>query len=321
MASHRQTHSESWVWRGLQIVGILGTVLLISGLVVAPEISLLILWSILIPIVPASLLLNPLVWRNVCPLATLNMAGNRWGLRRRAGLKWTTRANLIGLALFAILVPARRFLFNEHGTALAITIVAVALGALVLGVLFDGRAGFCNALCPVLPVERLYGQRPLLRVGRARCVKCSACARGCIDLSPERSVQLATKSRGPIADWLRSPLGVFAAALPGFIVGYFTLPDGPLSTAVSVYLWIGALSIVSYLVVFSASRLRFITAARGLPMLAGLAALLYYWFAAPSVAAAVQAPVAMGQALRVAAFGLVILWLRAALAPERSARV
>ncbi len=230
----------------LQVVGVLGTGALLAGLIWKPLPSLRILWGVVIPLVPASLLLSPLLWRNVCPLATINMAGNRFGSRQRASPKWTARTNLIGMGLFAILVPARRFLFNEHGVALALTIFAVITAALVLGFRFDGRAGFCNALCPILPVERMYGQRPLLRVRRARCSTCSACARACIDLSPERSVTVVAKTRGGTTDWLRSPLGVFAAALPGFIIGYFTLVDGPLSTAAGVYLWIGTLSAISY---------------------------------------------------------------------------
>ena len=56
-----------------------------------------------------------------------------------------------------MLVPARRFLCNEHGIALAVVVISVAVAALAFGAVFDFKAGFCNAICPGLPVEKLYG--------------------------------------------------------------------------------------------------------------------------------------------------------------------
>ena len=57
---------------------------------------------------------------------------------------------MAGLVLFHLMVPARHFLFNQNGVALAITIVAVGGLALLLGSMFPVRSAFCNALCPVL---------------------------------------------------------------------------------------------------------------------------------------------------------------------------
>jgi hypothetical protein len=46
---------------------------LLVGLVVESATTLSLLWNLVIPLVPASLLVAPQLWRNVCPLATLNM--------------------------------------------------------------------------------------------------------------------------------------------------------------------------------------------------------------------------------------------------------
>ncbi|MCG8466625.1 MAG: hypothetical protein MJB57_00235, partial [Gemmatimonadetes bacterium] len=117
MSAPRVSTGRAWPW--LQRLGLVATGGLLLGLVIRPELTLRLLWDVAIPLVPASLLLSPLVWRNVCPLATVNMAGNRFGARRRASPAWTTRANVVGIVLFAALVPARRFLLNDDGAALA----------------------------------------------------------------------------------------------------------------------------------------------------------------------------------------------------------
>src|SRR5690606_14283352 len=150
--------------------------------------------------------------------------------RRTRGLKLDARALRwaapAGVALLALLVPARRFLFNVDGSALAAVIVAVAVLALVSGFVFERKAGFCNAICPVLPVERLYGQRPLARVGTAHCPSCSLCTtRGCLDVSAEKALPQLLGPARRSTRWLLTPYGAFAAAFPGFVLAYSVIPD------------------------------------------------------------------------------------------------
>ena len=109
MSAPRVSTGRAWPW--LQRLGLVATGGLLLGLVIRPELTLRLLWDVAIPLVPASLLLSPLVWRNVCPLATVNMAGNRFGARRRASPAWTTRANVVGIVLFAALVST--FILKE----------------------------------------------------------------------------------------------------------------------------------------------------------------------------------------------------------------
>ena len=102
---------------------------------------------------------------------------------------------------------------------------------------FSRRAGFCNSICPVLPVEKLYGQSPLLRVRSAVCPDCTGCAvRGCIDLAGGDSMAQSVGTRRRAGwRWLLSPMGVFAVAFPGFVFGYFATTNGSLESGVAVY--------------------------------------------------------------------------------------
>jgi nitrite reductase (NADH) large subunit len=296
-------------WRAAQVLGLLLTLGLLSGLWFAPELSLRILWYAVIPILPAVFLLQPGIWRNVCPLGTLNVLGGHWG-RRKLSDRWLPAATAIGAVLLLVLVPARRFMFNTDGQALALVIAAVAVLALVGGLLFDRKAGFCNAICPVLPVERLYGQAPLLNVRNAHCAACSVCTqRACLDLTRRKSIPQLLGNRRRSLTWLHHPYGVFAAGFPGFVVGYSIVPDGPLSSAASVYLTVLLAAAISYAASYAIFRVLKVNVSVALTVLGALALGLYYWFAAGSVTTAWQLWDGTAVAIRLAAFSLIGFWL------------
>jgi hypothetical protein len=297
------------LWQLAQRAALAATLLLLVGLVTLPELSLAVLWYLLIPLVPASLLMSPAIWRNVCPLATLNMLTNRSAGSRVMTTSVLPAATIAGIALLVVLVPGRRVVFNVDGPALAVTIGAVALLALAAGAWFRLKAGFCNSICPVLPVERLYGQRPLLSVGNHRCEPCSVCtAKGCLDLQPQKSSLIALGRSADSDRWLLTPFGAFAAALPGFVLGYFMTSDSAIGRTGVVYgtvlTWmLGSYLATAFLVWSCRAR-----AAQALVYLAATAAALYYWFAMPSITAAWGIDAATTW-LRVAVLALVWIWL------------
>lgn len=300
------------VWTLLQVAGLLSTGALVTGLIVRPVPTLQLFWQVVVPLLPALFLINPMLWRNVCPLATLNewTGRGRGGRIDRGGLHagW-----VVGMVLLALLVPARRFLFNHHGPALALTITSVGGVALGAGLRYPRRAGFCNTICPILPVEKLYGQAPVLALGGPRCRSCDLCTpAGCIDLAGRKSARQSLGGRRGVA-WLRSPFGVFAAAFPGLIVAYFTMVDGGLATAGAGYLRAAAWVLASYLVVAALVAGLRPAATTALPMLGALAAGLYYWWAAPGMGTALGLNDPAPVLLRGLAVGLVALWLRQAL--------
>lgn len=302
------------LWRTAQVLGVVGTVALLFGLVVRPELSLRLLWDVAIPVLPAVFLANPLVWRNVCPLATINkFTGDRRGTASLPA-EWTGAATIVGVALLLILVPARRFLFNENGLALAVTIAVVALLAGIAGMFFSAKAGFCNAICPVLSVERLYGQRPSVSISNARCSPCTTCTkRGCIDLSPEKSVAQIIGPRRKTARWLTTPFGAFAASFPGFVYAYNSVDDGPLSSALGVYGQFAMWCAISFGVVAAFTLIRPNRNEKTVLFLGALSIGLYYWYAAPTFVEGIALPAAVVVPFRAMALVLVLLWLWRAL--------
>lgn len=298
------------LWTALQLAGVAATAALLAGLVVWPTGTLTILWNVVVPILPATFLVAPALWRNACPLATINMASNGIVSRRRPSPAAARYARIIGIVLLIVLVPARRFLFNTNGAALAVVIVAVAMVALAAGAVFDMKTGFCNAICPVLPVERLYGQNPLVPVENPRCASCATCApNACVDISPTKSIAQTIGPRRKTTQWLATPYGAFAAAFPGFIIAYYTLADGPVSQAGYVYAtvaaWMAGSWILSAIVVTTFR----IDARLAIAGLAATSIGLYYWFAAPVVARTLGAPNVGTRAIRIAAAALIATWI------------
>lgn len=322
MSTARLTSDNTVLWRSARWTGLLLTALLLAGLWTHPEPTLRVLWNAVIPILPAVFLIHPGLWRNVCPLATLNtLPGSRsHGLRLPRQL--ASRAAVVGIALLVLLVPARRFLFNSDGRALALVIAAVGVLALALGWVFDRKAGFCNAICPVLPVERLYGQAPLIEIVNAHCASCSLCTgRECLDLAPTKSIPQVLGAAGRSDAWLGTPYGAFAAAFPGFVLAYNLIPDVPVAEAASVYLLVAAGSIGSYVLVFAVVRTVRFKAQAAIPFLGAVALLLYYWFAADTIAAAWDVGTGVVVAVRLAALTLVGAWLARRLAAPTRTRV
>jgi hypothetical protein len=296
----------------------MATVLLVVSLVRWPTPTLNILWNAVVPVLPAVFLLNPLLWRNVCPLATLTtLTGDRIGTRAIASHA-VRRTLVAGAILLMVLVSARRLVFNTDGPALAAVIVPVALLALAGGVFFERKAGFCNSICPVLPVERLYGQSPLLTLPNVRCPSCIGCTeQGCLDRSLAHATRTAIGPRAALPTWLHSPFGYFAAGFPGFVTGYFLVDNQPLSGAPRVALVIGTAIAVSVVTITAVVRLFRIPATLALPVLGALAVGLYYWFSGPAIAAAWHLPAATSWSIRAAALLLVGAWLLRALRGPR----
>ncbi len=295
------------LWRAAQLIGVVLTLVLLGAFVLVPEASLHLLWDMVIPLLPAVFLINPVIWRNVCPLATLNEVGSRRSAGRLLSPPVLTLMWAVGIGLLVLMVPARRFLFNANGLAMTVTVSAVAALALIAGLVASRRAGFCNSLCPVLPVEKLYGQAPLLDVGSARCVDCNRCVSlGCPDLAGRKSA-VQSISGGHGRHWVLSPFGLFASAFPGFIIGYFKTVDGPLSHALATYATVGLWVVGS--VAASAILLGMMRGVRVLLVLGGASIGAYYWFAAPRLADAYGGTVMAGQVLRALVLAGIIAWM------------
>ncbi|MEK9502372.1 hypothetical protein WI372_15370 [Gemmatimonadota bacterium DH-20] len=291
-----------------QRVGVIAGLAVVAGLFVVPHPTATLFWWGIVPLLPAIFLLHPLVWRNVCPLATLSMGGERTPRGSRAVSAW---AGAAGVLPFVLLVAWRGTGLDTRPAETGGLLLAMGLVGAVTGRRGHRRGGFCNRLCPLLPIERLYGQSPLLAVPASRCPACTLCTpRGCLDLSASAAVpQLlgpARRGRG----WLRTPFGAFSAALPGFIAAWFLgsgAGSGPPSMPhFTLGLSLGAaISWMVVAVVVRASGARWSTA---MPTVAAGAVGLYYLLALPRAGSAWGWPEPLTVALQGAALTLVAAW-------------
>ena len=301
------------LWRLAQLLGVLLTLVLLATLWKAPTLALKVLWDMVIPLLPAVFLVNPHIWRNVCPLATLNDFTGNAPSRRRLEAGMTRAGWIVGIVLLYVLVPARRFLFNENGIALAVTIAVVAVLAVATGLVYGRRAGFCSSICPVLPVEKLYGQARVASLRGVRCSECTVCTPiGCIDLAGPKTVSQTIGPHRRDTGWIRTGFGVFAAMFPGFVLAYFTIENGPISTAPAVYLRVIGFAVASYALVAAVVSVLRMRAARAIPLLGAAAIGLYYWYATPTLVTAYGLPDLALPLLRFVIGALLAFWLAAA---------
>lgn len=312
----QEPRAAAW-WAAARWAALAAVPLLLAWTLLDPPNGLKCLWYVAIPILPATFFVSTKLWRGICPLATLNELGNRLGTQRTLAPELDLWLSIAGLVLFHLMVPARRFLFNENGPVLAITVAAVGGLAVALGTLFRVRSAFCNALCPVLPVELLYGQAPLARMDRARCTSCTVCTpRGCLDLAETKALPQLLGTARRTAGWLVTPHGAFFAALPGFIIGYNQLTDGPLSTALTVYGTTLGWSLGSYLAFGILTVALRLDSARALVLIAAVSGGMYYWFAGPATAIQLAAPEWLALGIRLVGMGGVAWWLARTLTGE-----
>jgi hypothetical protein len=307
-------------WVVAKWVALVGFAATIVGLALRPSLVLPWLWYGLVPLLPASFLINAELWRNVCPFATLNTITGDERVGRVLDRRGARIATLLGIGLLLVAIPARLLILNESATATAGVLSLMGVAALVSGIPFQRKAGFCNSVCPILPVERLYGQRPMLVTKNARCTPCQACTRaGCYDLSPDRSALKVMRSGASAAPWMLQPFGAFALAFPGVIAAYYVMPRGWTERWWQTGGALICAGVVTWILGSTTFRATRTGTADGLLATAALSAAVFYWFTPPAMVAALSLPSAAATLLRFAGLGLVLLWtIRALDIPSRA---
>jgi hypothetical protein len=161
--------------------------------------------------------------------------------------EWGAAAlSLIGMILLFVVVPMRRIGLNVDGTLTAIMLISAAVVAWVMGSLFEMRSGWCTSLCPIHPVERLYGTNPAFTFKNARCELCEGCSNPCPDSTPELTPIVGVPTK------LQQFLGNFlVGSFPGFVWGWFQVQDYPPSridaqAIMTAYAWPFGACIVTY---------------------------------------------------------------------------
>jgi len=215
----------AWLWVLLR-VGALGVALALAATLIAePELGLLLFWGLAIPVVPALLVIAPGLWRQVCPMAALNQLPRALKKSRAldlpAGLK--NSAFAIALAIFIGAVALRQPWLNHHGPTVGVLVLAMLGAAFAGGWFFKGRSGWCGTFCPLGPIQRTYGQAPVVMVRNGYCDPCLGCQKNCYDFNPRAAVFTDVYDDDPRYAAQRR---LFMGLLPGLLLGYFL--SGPL---------------------------------------------------------------------------------------------
>jgi nitrite reductase (NADH) large subunit len=288
------------VWRAARIASVAATLTICALLVADPDVGLELWWGLLVPLLPLVWFVAPGLWRNVCPLAATNQIPRTLGFTRgRTAPPWfRTYAPLVGIAIFLAAVFARPTVFADDGTATAALIGGALVGAFAGGYVLKGKSGWCSSLCPLLPVQRMYGQTPFANVPNSHCRPCVGCTKNCFDFNPKVAF-LADVHDGD-RQW-STTRKLFTAAFPGLVIAFFTEQELAVM-ALAVGASAGSFLALEALLPASTPKLAAVYAAAAIN--------LFYWWAAPG-------PDWVAWPLRAAVLVLTAVWLRRTFAKER----
>lgn len=210
------------IWRIVQtIVWLIGAFILFN-LIFYPTLGIHLFWNILIPVAPLLLVVGVGIWRNVCPMASTALFSRHMNLSKRKKLtvSQSGKLNLVAIILLFIIVPLRHAYFNTSGLATAILLLSLGAIAMITSFFFEWKSAWCSGLCPIHPIEKLYGLKTKLKLPNAHCKACNKCVTPCPDSTPKiHPLSVKKNNYHRIAGMLT--IGAF----PGFVWGWFQVPD------------------------------------------------------------------------------------------------
>jgi nitrite reductase (NADH) large subunit len=293
-------------WRAVR-AGSLVAALVVAGLLVAaPDKGLFVMWRIVIPLLPFTFMVAPGLWRNICPLAASNQTPRVLGITKALKPpKWLQEYGyVIAISLFVGFVALRKLGLDDSGPFSALLLLGAMTGGFVGGMLLKGKSGWCSTMCPLLPVQRIYGQTPFALVGNSHCQPCVGCTKSCYDFNPRAAYLADLNDSDPYWSGYRR---FFVGAFPGLVLAFFKAPEGAAALpqiALSMAVSVASFAAVSAFVKVSVHT---VTAAYG-----AIAFSIFYWFGGPAFVSAVSGaslPGAVTWAVRAAAIALAAVWL------------
>jgi len=267
------------VWHAVRIGSVLCYLALCVALFVRPEGGLFTFFKVIVPLLPILFFTAPGLWRNICPLAAANQAP-RWFDFSRAFTppEWLRKYGVvISIVLFFGITGARLALFNISGTATGVLLSLTIINAFIAGVAFKGKSGWCSSICPLLPLQRVYGQTPFAKVPNSHCQPCVGCTKNCYDFRP--SVAYQADLHEPDPAWT-GPRRLFVAALPGFVLGFFTLLHSTGIALPGVYLRLVVFFLGSVGLFYAVQGLAAVSTTVLTALWASIAINIFYWFSA-----------------------------------------
>ena len=277
--SSRSTH----LWRISQFLIWLAGGVIIFNLLVFPTVGIHLFWNILIPIAPALFVVSVGLWRNVCPMASTSLFPRHLGYSKRKKItpKQSGRLNLIAVIALFLIVPLRHAIFDTNGTATAILIISMALIGIIAGLFYEWKSAWCSGLCPIHPVEKLYAVYNRFSIKNAHCDSCVRCVIPCPDTTPGITPLSLKKINYHYFSGI-----IMVGAFPGFIWGWFQVPDYDGIVSIEQLISIYQPPVVGLLVTTALflTLKSFITQQKFLIKLFSAAAVsCYYWFRLPAL--------------------------------------
>ncbi len=222
ISSDKKEKSTILVWKIIQILMWLVGVVIVFCLLFYPVLGIHLFWNILIPVAPLLLVVATGLWRNICPMASTALFPRHINISKR--IKLTTKhqevLSLVAIFSLFLIVPLRHIVFNTNGFATAVLILSIGIVAFTMGIIFDWKSGWCSSLCPIHPVEKLYGNKAILKLKNAHCNSCVKCVTPCPDTTLNIQPFSSKKS-----NYQKISKVLLIGGFPGFIWGWFQVPD------------------------------------------------------------------------------------------------
>jgi nitrite reductase (NADH) large subunit len=266
-------------WHAIRILSVLAYLALCVALWFRPAGGQFWFFKVIVPLLPITFFAAPGLWRNICPLAAANQAPRVLGFTRAfTPPEWLRRYGvIISIVLFFGITSTRIAFFDSNGAGLSVLLSLTIISALIAGIAFKGKSGWCSSICPLLPLQRVYGQTPFVKVPNSHCQPCVGCTKNCYDFRP--SVAYQADLHEPDPAWT-APRKLFVSALPGYVLGFFLLIDHPDLALPEVYLrlalfFVGSVGLFYALQAFVPALSTTVQAA----LWGATAISIFYWFA------------------------------------------
>ncbi len=308
------------VWWMVRTTGVLATLVVVVLCVAVPKTGLRIVWGIGIPLLPILFFVAPGLWRNICPLAASNQAPRVLGITRagEAPALMKRYSYLVSITLFVLFITMRKVGLQTNGPLSGLMLIFALASGFAGGMFLKGKSGWCSSICPLLPVQRIYGQTPFALVGNSHCQPCVGCTKNCYDFNP--NVAYLADLNDEDSSW-SAGRKFFVALFPGLVLGFFEVSNVPKVSVPSLYgqlaLYVGV-SVASF---FLLDAFAPVTPHKLTTLYGGAALNIFYWFAFPTIFKAITSsasPAALTWAARAVVFGLTVTWVVRTYMKERA---
>lgn len=268
------------VWQVLRAGSVLAYVAVVVALFVRPAGGLFVFFRVIVPLWPVLFFVAPGVWRNICPLAASNQIPRVAGFSRAGTAPgWLARSGfLISVGLFFGIAGARIAGLDRNGPVMGVVLAVIIASAFTGGVLLKGKSGWCSSVCPLLALQRVYGQTPFVTSPNSHCRPCVGCTKNCYDFKPRAAWQ--ADMADPDRTW-SAPRMLFTAALPGFILGFFKLRNQTGMSVPEKYALLLLFVLVAIGLFFAISAVTPLSPAMLTVGFAAVAINTYYYFSGP----------------------------------------